>query len=476
MYVVGSVRCFGCPAFPYPQGRDLRRPARRPLARGRLRDGRHRAAAARARDRGGWGWPELSTIDAGGRRRDAGGGGCPAPAGGVPQQLGRQAGEPAAALPASADTRRPGASSRWRYMQDVGQTFGPKSIDLDGWARTPVWSDPATCRVSMRGLPWDGSDLRGHRDLRGRAALPRRAAAAAPPAQIARPVHGARASPSSSATTRGGRRRVDRTFLSPRRPDRRPPALPALEDTRGAERGSGTPTGGRPVPERARPTGARERPRMRHRDVRLRARRSARAPARDPDRDRRAVGRRHLLLPPRRRAFRVGPCRPARRASDRPMAMACFRLVTFLPEPPLRSVPRFISCMAFSTFSRRLVAVLALAGGLCVPPWELLWSKRHQWSMQTAGQKRRLAADSRQHGAEGGRRIDLAALEDLARRGLERVLDLEQRAMLGLAPTGPSPGAARAARARRRAVDLEVGRDHVADARLRLPPSCARGT
>lgn len=32
------------------------------------------------------------------------------------------------------------------------------------------------------------------------------------------------------------------------------------------------------------------------------------------------------------------------------MAIACFLLVTFLPEPPLRSVPAFISFMVFSTF------------------------------------------------------------------------------------------------------------------------------
>jgi hypothetical protein len=31
------------------------------------------------------------------------------------------------------------------------------------------------------------------------------------------------------------------------------------------------------------------------------------------------------------------------------MAMACFRLVTFLPERPERSFPRFISCTLFST-------------------------------------------------------------------------------------------------------------------------------
>mgnify|MGYP001187790905 CR=1 FL=1 len=50
----------------------------------------------------------------------------------------------------------------------------------------------------------------------------------------------------------------------------------------------------------------------------------------------------------------AGTLPPARRAWDSPIAMACFRLVTFLPEPPLRSVPRFRSCMAFSTFSAAL--------------------------------------------------------------------------------------------------------------------------
>ena len=41
---------------------------------------------------------------------------------------------------------------------------------------------------------------------------------------------------------------------------------------------------------------------------------------------------------------------PARRASERPMAIACFRLFTFLPELPLLSVPLFRSCIARSTF------------------------------------------------------------------------------------------------------------------------------
>lgn len=41
---------------------------------------------------------------------------------------------------------------------------------------------------------------------------------------------------------------------------------------------------------------------------------------------------------------------PASRASESPMAIACLRLVTFLPDP-LLSLPRFISWMASSTFS-----------------------------------------------------------------------------------------------------------------------------
>src|SRR5205807_9439305 len=48
--------------------------------------------------------------------------------------------------------------------------------------------------------------------------------------------------------------------------------------------------------------------------------------------------------------FFFGTFAPARRASDSPMAMACLRLFTFLPELPLLSVPCLRSCITFSTF------------------------------------------------------------------------------------------------------------------------------
>jgi hypothetical protein len=47
-----------------------------------------------------------------------------------------------------------------------------------------------------------------------------------------------------------------------------------------------------------------------------------------------------------RALFFFGIFAPDFRASDRPMAIACFRLFTDLPERPLLSSPRFISCIA----------------------------------------------------------------------------------------------------------------------------------
>jgi hypothetical protein len=45
----------------------------------------------------------------------------------------------------------------------------------------------------------------------------------------------------------------------------------------------------------------------------------------------------------------LGTFFPARRASDKPMAMACLRLLTVFPDRPLFKVPRLRSCMARST-------------------------------------------------------------------------------------------------------------------------------
>jgi hypothetical protein len=159
MYVVARVRCFGCPAFPYPKVGIF---------------DALRADPARAIDfdmavierrlpgleiEGGWGWPELSSIDAG--------------AGGATRAevdalrllavfLNNWDAKPVNQRLLCAETtdpQEPRCDQPVAYMQDLGQTFGPKSIDLGGWSRTPVWSDAAACRVSMRDLPWHGASF-----------------------------------------------------------------------------------------------------------------------------------------------------------------------------------------------------------------------------------------------------------------------------------------------------------------------------
>jgi hypothetical protein len=48
--------------------------------------------------------------------------------------------------------------------------------------------------------------------------------------------------------------------------------------------------------------------------------------------------------------FFFGAFLPSLRASESPMAIACFRLFTVLPLRPLFRVPSLRSCIAFSTF------------------------------------------------------------------------------------------------------------------------------
>jgi len=42
-------------------------------------------------------------------------------------------------------------------IQDLGATFGPRKVDLDEWERAEIFEDRARCRISMRGLPYDGA-------------------------------------------------------------------------------------------------------------------------------------------------------------------------------------------------------------------------------------------------------------------------------------------------------------------------------
>ena len=59
-----------------------------------------------------------------------------------------------------------------------------------------------------------------------------------------------------------------------------------------------------------------------------------------------------------------GTFAPRLRASDKPMAIACFRLFTFLPERPLFNFPRLYSCIALLTLRFDVFPYLAIASPL----------------------------------------------------------------------------------------------------------------
>src|ERR1051326_190535 len=66
--------------------------------------------------------------------------------------------------------------------------------------------------------------------------------------------------------------------------------------------------------------------------------------------------------------FFFGTLAPDFRASDKPIAIACLRLFTFLPERPLLSFPLFFSCIARSTFSDAFLPYFGMTTLLLLPP------------------------------------------------------------------------------------------------------------
>jgi hypothetical protein len=58
--------------------------------------------------------------------------------------------------------------------------------------------------------------------------------------------------------------------------------------------------------------------------------------------------------------FFAGTFASSLRASESPIAIACLRLFTVLPDLPLLSWPRFFSCIAFSTLSEAFLPYVAM--------------------------------------------------------------------------------------------------------------------
>ena len=169
MYVVQRVRCFGCPDDPFKdlqcmneEGASLERcfphidytraqdfesaVIERPVKGRRIESAKER----------GWSWEELKKIDAG--------------AGGASRAqvdalrllavfLGHwdNKAKNQRLICLGEHDKSATCEHPLAMVQDLGATFGPDKLNLDHWAKMPVWADAATCRVSMKALPYGGS-------------------------------------------------------------------------------------------------------------------------------------------------------------------------------------------------------------------------------------------------------------------------------------------------------------------------------
>ena len=57
-------------------------------------------------------------------------------------------------------------------VQDLGATFGPRKVNLDAWRHTRIWSDRASCQVSMESMPHAGGTFPPRPHLGGGTAIP----------------------------------------------------------------------------------------------------------------------------------------------------------------------------------------------------------------------------------------------------------------------------------------------------------------
>jgi hypothetical protein len=170
MHVVRSVRCAGCPRFPFPALRCFDRTGMRHLCfpggldysrvvsfQPATVEERFAGRKIEAVENQGWAWYELDKID-------PARGGSPRAEVDALRLLAvflahwdnKAENQRLVCLP-GADLPDGGCTRAFALMQDLGATFGPTKLDLHNWRNNPVWADARACRVSMEHLPFAGS-------------------------------------------------------------------------------------------------------------------------------------------------------------------------------------------------------------------------------------------------------------------------------------------------------------------------------
>ncbi len=168
MYMLRRVRCYGCPPNPFrmQQAADLARGQellQKAVDYSNWTDfewatveREFEAPSIMANGDKGWAWWELDRVD-------------PSRGGASRAELdafrlmavflahwdNKAANQRLVCLSGEPDGQR--CRQPFLMIQDTGATFGPHKVDLDGWKSSLIWSDPSTCRVSMKRMPHRGA-------------------------------------------------------------------------------------------------------------------------------------------------------------------------------------------------------------------------------------------------------------------------------------------------------------------------------
>jgi hypothetical protein len=165
VFVVRSVRCVGCPPFPYPRLEILDAiqmdEGRTTVFKMAILERSYPGLDIEGSASDGWGFYELDQVEA--------------KQGGAPRadidalrllavflaHWDNKANNQALVCPKGDEIKDPpGCRAPLAMLQDVGKTFGPRGVDLAGWRSRPVWADPKGCRVSMKDLPFEGASFK----------------------------------------------------------------------------------------------------------------------------------------------------------------------------------------------------------------------------------------------------------------------------------------------------------------------------
>jgi len=169
MFIVGRVRCAGCPTFPFQSLRCFARVGVQSVCfagaidyersvnfESAVLERKLPGRVVEGFENQGWAWYELDRIDPrrGSTRAEVDAFRLLAV---FLAHWDNKSANQRLVCATELDRADGGCSQPLAIIQDLGATFGPYKLDLHNWRRGRIWKDAKTCTVSMEHLPWGGA-------------------------------------------------------------------------------------------------------------------------------------------------------------------------------------------------------------------------------------------------------------------------------------------------------------------------------